>query len=555
MRTGQISMGRLQCEPCIPFVVEARRGTERIQSVATFTRASVRSVLELVPVGCFVTGQARLVFGRERQIPRGSLHLEQVNSCGLVLQLGVAFHAGYGPMAAQKRIAEALMNLHVHRGRSESEHVVTAEAVPAGGSGPVRRESSLVRIEMAGLAARVEQGQTHPRRSELFGAWQRGQPLAQRTVTRGAFRFPVASRQRQFEQRMLRCRVAGRLPVFYLMTGLAGAAVGSRGQLAAVQVSMTIATGFICRSQLNAGTPELFPRPRSCIPQMTALAASLEMSSFKEVAGRPMLFGRVGCGAEAQRVMTRVTVDHTSSERGLPGMRIGMAAGARFVGRRLTPAAGLIVAPLAVHRRVPSHEGVVRPRVIETRGHDLMEVLHHVTARASRTQSTCMWIAVTVRAVLMCDRLVTRDRLLVAADQKDTILDEMAFRAVDRRVLAGQVERGSRVIELRRGLPAPFIVAGEAVATECVLVIVVVAGKAPTLQAQPALLALLPRQQIGDGTALVFRLMAFAAGDRGVPALERPIRPGMVELLRRALVPADHLEIAAGVIRVTASAG
>ena len=227
------------------------------------------------------------------------------------------------------------------------------------------------------------------------------------------------------------------------MTGLAGTAIGAFRQLAIVQILMAITTRRVRGPQLNTGAPEFARRSSTRVSRVTRLAADLDMAPFQRVTGRPMLFDRVGCGTEAQRVMTRVTVDHPSGERGLTGMRIGMAAGARFVGRRLAPAARLIVAALAVYRRVPPQEGVVRPRVIETRGHDLMEVLHHVTARASRTQSTCMWIAVTVRAVLMCDRLVTRDRLLVPSDQKDTILDEMAFRAVDRRVLAGQVERGS----------------------------------------------------------------------------------------------------------------
>ena len=257
---------------------------------------------------------------------------------------------------------------------------------------------------------------------------------------------------------------------------------------------------------------------------------------------------------EAVHDVTGGAVRLRPRERRLAAVRIPVTGNAggelRFRARR-----GLrIVAARAVHGGVPAPERVARALVVERLAIHAAEPLRVVAAGAETAEASRVRVRVACGAVVVRNRTEQRDggRAQGRGDRGARLA--MALEARDARVVPRERVAGLPVVEGERGLPARGGVTARARLPRRVPVLVLVAGRALALQPEIAPGAVLALRDPDRLRALERGLVAVAALDLRVLALDGPARPAMVETLGRPLVEADQGGIAARVLRVALDA-
>ena len=147
-------------------------------------------------------------------------------------------------------------------------------------------------------------------------------------MTGTAFGLSMPSDQGQGQGCMVANREGARLPVVDRMTGFAGPAILSVGQLGTMRFLMAVPAGLIGWSDLNPGASQIEREATSRILEMAPVAANLPMPAFQGISARLMIRDGVSCRLEAPFIMAGPAIDHPSCESCLPRMRILMASAA-----------------------------------------------------------------------------------------------------------------------------------------------------------------------------------------------------------------------------------
>ena len=263
--------------------------------------------------------------------------------------------------------------------------------------------------------------------------------------------------------------------------------------------------------------------------------------------------GRVALHREDRRperalVVTRSAVGRDTIDDRLTRMSIAVTGVASVVSRPLAAGLDRVVALRAFHRRVRASQREAGDAVIERTGREIAKRGRLVARGACRAESVLVRIAVTGAALGVGERLVERDRATHVVAGKGEAGGRVALRALHLGVLAGQHEGGGGVVEGGRWLPCVVPVAASAVGAERASVGVLVARGAGRFEADPALGGVLTFRELHEVDGLTLGLVTVAAGGLGMLAGQRPAGLRMVELLERAAVPGDQIEIPSRVV-------
>lgn len=154
-RARHIRMGSGQRECFEPTVIEVRRWTESVHSVAQLARTRTTSIVELVAVRAGVASAARRERLAEVQIRRRDRIEQESGRATAALEVRVALEARHRTVSADERKSAALVLDEIEASRPKCLLIVTgAASLVRRGSG-IHRETSVMRIAVAVLTARL----------------------------------------------------------------------------------------------------------------------------------------------------------------------------------------------------------------------------------------------------------------------------------------------------------------------------------------------------------------------------------------------------------------
>lgn len=152
-RARHIRMGSGQRECFEPTVIEVRRGTESVHSVAPLARTRTTSILELVAVRAGVASAARRERLAEVQIRRRDRIEQESGRATAAFEARVALEARHRTVRADERKSAPLVLGEIEARRAKRILIVAGVASLVRQGSGIAGEASVVRIAMAVPAA------------------------------------------------------------------------------------------------------------------------------------------------------------------------------------------------------------------------------------------------------------------------------------------------------------------------------------------------------------------------------------------------------------------
>ncbi len=335
---------------------------------------------------------------------------------------------------------------------------------------------------------------------------------------------------------------------------LASRARATRRKAASVGVVMAGHAGGRAGPDAHARTAE-----RRCFctagvgARVAALARHGRVRAEQRIARARVFCPRPRRGPECLHDVTGGAVHRGALHGRGAAMRVGVAVHAAREPRfRAASRRGMAV--ITAHGRVCAAERIASLVVVEAALVHRAPAGRRVTARALPGEASGVRVAVARDTVGV--RHWTPARAERAARVRPLVHGRrrVAAGAGGLRVRAGERIPRACVVEAWRRTPPALVVAGQAVTSERAAMRVRVTAHAVRLQAEPAPRVVLHLQQRHRLRALERGLVAVAAGERRVLALEHPAGLRVREAFRAAALPGDEREVAPAVVGMTGRA-